>query len=919
MALYNKAVSLSLVRLASAGLIILLLAGCQGGGFGGEDTGPDPGIIDFPIAYVKTPYAFDNNDDVIQPDLADPLYFAEGGDLYIRDRAALSSPETNITLPVTGGQGDVKDVDVNYDGTKLIFSLRLFDPNPDDDDTPRWDLYEYDIPNQQLTKLMDDAVAELGDDVDPHYLPDGRIVFSSNRQSESWKVLGGEDPLLNKPLFSSLDEDEGIQALVLHVVDENGAGASIKQISFNQSHDLDPTVLPNGDILFSRWDNMGPGNGGVNLYRIKPDGTGLEIVYGAHSHNTGTNGTPLQFIQNRVLNSGSVLAIAMPFNQDTVSGGTFGGGDIVGINIGSRLDNGHASATVNTILTDGSPSPGGRYSSFYPLYDGTNRMLVSKGNCTLLVGGQERACIDPYLSNQNAVELPPEYSIMMYDLSGDSEKPVVPIEPGMRITEVVVGGQFRGYPAVAANGVIDNGLEAEKLALLHIRSVYDFDGSFNNLSFYNPTTTATNLAEMASSITNTAVDRPARYLRLVKAVGIPDPDDVLAGSIDLEPEAFGPNRQLGMREILGYVMIEPDGSVITEVPADVAFTIEVLDSEGRRMGPRHDSWMQLRAGEVRHCTGCHSHPTGVAPLPHGRADLEATPVNQGSGVPVASPALPVSLSSTLGTVSALDAVTSETMAQSRYNRCKIDLGCAALPPAASNFKPSVDLVYEDVWSDPLNMNATVNASDSQTYAALQAATEIFAAPDSTPVQRESCLTGWDGRCRIVINYQQHIHPLWEKDRGLNTCINCHTTNNGAQVPAGQLDLTGGISDEEMLHIESYRDLLFEDNRQILNPDLQDETIVVGVDDTVDPPQDILEFVTVAPSISQNGARVSYFMEKLTGTELEAGRDLSTPATAVDYLDHTGFMSADELRLVAEWIDIGAQYFNNPFDLAVPRN
>lgn len=34
-------------------------------------------------------------------------------------------------------------------------------------------------------------------------------------------------------------------------------------------------------------------------------------------------------------------------------------------------------------------------------------------------------------------------------------------------------------------------------------------------------------------------------------------------------------------------------------------------------------------------------------------------------------------------------------------------------------------------------------------------------------------------------------------------------------------------------------------------------------------------------------------------------------------DHAGFLTSAELRLVSEWVDIGAQYFNNPFDPAVP--
>ena len=35
--------------------------------------------------------------------------------------------------------------------------------------------------------------------------------------------------------------------------------------------------------------------------------------------------------------------------------------------------------------------------------------------------------------------------------------------------------------------------------------------------------------------------------------------------------------------------------------------------------------------------------------------------------------------------------------------------------------------------------------------------------------------------------------------------------------------------------------------------------------------------------------------------------------------HAGFMTPAELRLLSEWLDIGAQYFNNPFDPKAPVN
>jgi hypothetical protein len=250
------------------------------------------------------------------------------------------------------------------------------------------------------------------------------------------------------------------------------------------------------------------------------------------------------------------------------------------------------------------------------------------------------------------------------------------------------------------------------------------------------------------------------------------------------------------------------------------------------------------------------------------------------------------------------------MAKARYNRCNRDLvGCTT---TMASIDPAVDPVYADIWTDPADMGVTVNGPFSYRYAAMVGPSEIYAAADDAPATG-SCQNTWQKSCRTVINYIDHIQPLWVKDRGVNTCINCHTTNGGAQVPDGQLDLTGGVSDENANHIESYRDLLFTDNRQILNPDLQDELVQIGEDTSTDPPTPIFDFVPVAPSMSQNGARVSYFMEKMTNSELDAGRALSGT------VDHSTFMTDAELRLVAEWLDIGAQYYNNPFDSNAPQN
>jgi hypothetical protein len=60
-------------------------------------------------------------------------------------------------------------------------------------------------------------------------------------------------------------------------------------------------------------------------------------------------------------------------------------------------------------------------------------------------------------------------------------------------------------------------------------------------------------------------------------------------------------------------------------------------------------------------------------------------------------------------------------------------------------------------------------------------------------------------------------------------------------------------------------------------------------------------IAVPPSLAAGSARAStrFFNRFATGGS------------------HAGYLSAAELRLISEWVDIGAQYFNNPFDPDVP--
>ena len=127
-------------------VVALIAAGCGGSGDGvsiGTGQDPDPVVVDFPIAYVKAPLPLDAQGDLEQSDLREMVTFNFGADLFFRDRASPSAPEVNITGEITQGLGAVRDVEISFDGTKILFAMRSpVDLNLalDDPDQPTWNI-----------------------------------------------------------------------------------------------------------------------------------------------------------------------------------------------------------------------------------------------------------------------------------------------------------------------------------------------------------------------------------------------------------------------------------------------------------------------------------------------------------------------------------------------------------------------------------------------------------------------------------------------------------------------------------------------------------------------------------------------------------------------------------------------------------
>jgi hydrazine synthase alpha subunit-like protein/WD40 repeat protein len=885
-----------------------VLAACSSGGGGtdvtiGSGQNQDPVTLDFPVFYVKRPVPDPEDDQMLEDDARVLRRFQIGADLYMRDRASPSAPEINLTAAETEGLGDVRDLDINFDGSKVVFAMRAkFIEGADEEDQPSWNIWEYDATAGGLRRVItSDTVEDEGHDIMPHYLPDGRIVFSSTRQRQARAIQLDE----NKPQYAGQDEDDNEPAFVLHVMDDDGT--NIHQISFNQSHDLDPAVLPNGRIMFTRWEHEIDDNQ-FDLYSINPDGSDLQLLYGAHSHQTGTvdpttnQPSTIQFTSPRPMQDGRTLALVKPFT------GTDEGGDLVLIDTQNFVDNtapvmasagmpgpAQIRALPTDVRTIEGPSPGGRYRSAAPLFDGSDRLLVSWSQCRLLED-QTRIvpCTSDRLANPDAVEAPPLFGIYIYDVRQNTQQPVVAPQEGFMYTEVVAGSP-RVLPPVILDRIagvdFPQDLLTEAVGILHIRSVYDIDGVDQAPG---------GIAAVRDPANAAYATRPARFLRIEKAVAQPDDD-----TRDIDNTAFGPNRALGMRDILGYAPIEPDGSVKVKVPANVAFNISVLDARGRRvggvLGSRHTNWLQLQPGETLTCNGCHNANANPA-IAHGRAGLTSS-VNAGAttnGSPFPN------------TNAALFADAGETMAEVR-NRIMCGGACA----------PSVDVAFQDYWPATPEATPSVDACYSS-----GPSTVLSDAADPTqhvtcvnglstlPPVAASCTAKWTSLCRVTIHYEMHIHPLWSASRAIDTngdgmpdvdhtCTTCHAPVNAAAmtvVPAGDLDLTDGPSDDEPDQFRSYRELLFGDVGQVVNAmgQLEDECLQFETDPVTNVTT-CVQFRQVPASMSANGAAASSrFFSKMEN------------APGAGQTDHRDFMSPSELRLLSEWLDIGAQYYNDPF-------
>ncbi len=506
---------------------VAMMTGCIEPGDAVIESSKQTGLI-----FVKEPGLSSNH----RPERSNVNEFNSGTDIYLLRPVSPNGKLTNLTAPFTRGNetnserwGAALDPEVSPDGKYLIFSMRERNSRG-----TKWYLYEMNLETSEIVQLT-----TKGDDMDPYYLPDGRIVFTSTRNE-------------------IVDEYERRQSPQLHIGERDPKTRkliNIKQISQNQSHDMNPIVYSHtGEIFFTRWEHLGRVNR-MPIFKVDPDGTGLFVVYGSQTPQEAGGRT---YLDVRELRNGGLVSSIMRRGDD------FEGGAIAMLDISESEDN-------LTYLTenpfDRDHPPRFLYKTPHPIMNGDQEMIIAAGT--------------PYLNAREGENRFSDYGLYLIDKEGGTPKLIyndpntndydpIPIdEKGSPLTYRIKGDDSR---------VVEGYEKNEKTGRFFTADVYDRSTTDGHLVIKREY-------------------RNAKFVRVLEAVSLPVDRELRGGDIG--------ETNLEKERVVGYGSVHPDGSFSIEAPTEKALHVQVLDSNGMMLISQL-SWIQVMPGEHRICTGCHA-------------------------------------------------------------------------------------------------------------------------------------------------------------------------------------------------------------------------------------------------------------------------------------------------------------------------
>ena len=487
---------------------------------------------------------------------ANPDEFYPGTDIFQLSPISTNGKLTNLTgafTRSTSSWGAAEDPEISYDGKKMLFAMRKSGANSD-----HWGIYEIDLSSGSLLALTSPT---RWDDMDPAYLPDGNIVFTSTRNQ-------------------IVDEYERRQAPQLFRGERlggNGAISYTRQLSFNQSHDQNPFVHSSGLVYYSRWDHLGSPNK-MPLFSIHPDGTRQFVLYGSDEtfgYTTGLASGMRAFMEARELADGGIISSLMERTSP------FEGGAICIIDLGKLISN------PPLILTS-SASPynfDGRkllttsqFKTPYPIMDkGKERILVAQSARDVGENTTDQANFDLFVMDKDGSHLQ-----------------IVHIDPNYNDYDPIVVAPRTAPKVFPIDPHVAEGLKSQgTTGFFFDASVYSRDKTLDGQPIPAPGT--------------------IQYMRVIEAIPLPRSQDIRGGSLG--------ETEFEKQKVMGYANVETDGSFAVEVPALTSMHMQALDRNGL-MVVNQLQWIHVQPGERRICSGCHVPRNKDATIKYIRDSIE---------------------------------------------------------------------------------------------------------------------------------------------------------------------------------------------------------------------------------------------------------------------------------------------------------
>ncbi len=477
-----------------------------------------------------------------------------GSRLLVLDGLRPDAAERVLVPPETGY---IMRMDLSFDAEKVVFGMKPANERS-------FHLYEVGIDGKELQQLTSSPY----DDMDPIYLPDGRIMFSTSRGHTYVRCL----PQSASTVLARCDAD----------------GKNIYIVSRNNEPDYTPSLLPDGRVLYTRWEyTERPLWRLQKLWTINPDGTGLSVYWGnASAH-------PDVIWEARAI-PGTTKVIFAAVGHHNVMTGCLG---IVDVSKGLEYPHGISKITADLRWPESGdsrgPNPvtsphyhaGGRFWSYrcpYPL--GPEDFLVSAAR------------------DNNG-----RFDLYLMDIHGNREL-------------IYVGHNNSWY----ARPLRPRPKPAHRPDRVEWPAAGETPAGGSLFS-----------ADVYEGVEGLPRGK-ARYLRVIQM----DAKTYSSGfkSWRHSGPAISVIQEDGVKRILGTVPIAADGSVSFKVPAGKALHFQLLD-EHRRCIQIMRSFTGVMPGESRGCVGCHAmhHGSPQARPDPGlvrRAPAELTPPPWGADVSV---------------------------------------------------------------------------------------------------------------------------------------------------------------------------------------------------------------------------------------------------------------------------------------------